>query len=695
MPVTRVSEFDTWRPGHGGAVVSVLLAGSSTLASIYTDEALTVSAANPQTLNSLTVAGVSYGKFAAPLYIGLAYELDINSIDHTGVQRVPLTTLDDEDASAATVQVTGGTEDIDLADHLARRIDVRDSGSFIAVGGVGASAATNNATLVAAIARASAVGGGFVECPGGTYAFTGGLTMPAGVVLRGVGRVGTTLQSTLAGQVTIIGGARAGFSRLTLDGVTLVAGSIGIYAANKDQIILDDVEVKRFETGISRKGGTLSAWHDLFISNCPTAYAPYGDAASGAGGALRFNTWYGGKIELCGTAGLDLRYVDAATEHNQFRDVTFDTNTGKALWVRGARWTSLTNCRWTGNTNNLTVADATPATTANTVIGLDITGGEMSGGTVALNDTLDTVSLRRMALTSVAVTLTGPLNNVLVEDCREASVTIAGDTTAWRRQKTTLESTSAVTTTDATFTKAWAATLLPGQHVVLSARIQARRRNGTDYESAMAVGWAHRPGSTLAYQTQTGNFTVGNGLTGGTSGATARIVADNDGGATGTLTLYDIVGTFVNAEIITDGSGGSATANGTVTNQNVTCENTTALAYDGQTVNFTVGALATGGTSGATGRITADVDAGATGTLTLKSVTGIFVDNEAVTDSSGGAAVVNGDWVQANLIASSATSGSGYAATFIANGAQIEGRVRGTAGHTVEWVFDVDVVSNP
>ena len=65
------------------------------------------------------------------------------------------------------------------------------------------------------------------------------------------------------------------------------------------------------------------------------------------------------------------------------------------------------------------------------------------------------------------------------------------------------------------------------------------------------------------------------------------------------------------------------------------------LPFDGQTVNFTVGATVTGGTSGATAVIISQVDAGATGTLTLQQISGIFIDNEAITDSSTGAAVVN------------------------------------------------------
>jgi hypothetical protein len=57
------------------------------------------------------------------------------------------------------------------------------------------------------------------------------------------------------------------------------------------------------------------------------------------------------------------------------------------------------------------------------------------------------------------------------------------------------------------------------------------------------------------------NFTAGNIVTGATSGATARIPPTRRG-ATGTLTLQDVVGTFVDNEIITDGATGSATVNG-------------------------------------------------------------------------------------------------------------------------------------
>ena len=82
--------------------------------------------------------------------------------------------------------------------------------------------------------------------------------------------------------------------------------------------------------------------------------------------------------------------------------------------------------------------------------------------------------------------------------------------------------------------------------------------NGTE-----AIGRVSR---TLAYDTQTANFTVGKKITGQTSGATAIILQDVDGGATGVLTLGTIEGTFQNNELITDNGTvpGSATADGTL-----------------------------------------------------------------------------------------------------------------------------------
>lgn len=77
-----------------------------------------------------------------------------------------------------------------------------------------------------------------------------------------------------------------------------------------------------------------------------------------------------------------------------------------------------------------------------------------------------------------------------------------------------------------------------------------------------AIGRVSR---TLNYDGQTGNFTAGKKVTGTTSGATAVILEDADSGAAGTLTLGDVVGTFINNEPITDTVTGAAVVDGTIT----------------------------------------------------------------------------------------------------------------------------------
>ena len=63
-------------------------------------------------------------------------------------------------------------------------------------------------------------------------------------------------------------------------------------------------------------------------------------------------------------------------------------------------------------------------------------------------------------------------------------------------------------------------------------------------------------GYSIDFTDRTGTFTVGNGITGGTSGATADIVWVA-GGASGTLTLENISGTFQEGEVIYEAGLGS------------------------------------------------------------------------------------------------------------------------------------------
>ncbi|MER8602790.1 hypothetical protein NKH48_03210 [Mesorhizobium sp. M1233] len=579
MASIRLSEFDTWRPGYGLATVTIVRAGTDNLALVYTDENLLNAAANPQTLIERIQNEISYGKWSAPLYVGQAVELQIDSVDQTGVIRPSLDTLEDEVGSDLLVTVPSGGAAHTLAEYLARRIDVRDYGEFLAVGAVGASAATNTATFQAAAGVAGAAGGGFVELPDGFYTLNP-FSLAENVVARGQGRGATTLQCNQASRVCTIAGDRAGLSRLTLDGISVVAGSVGVYAVARDQIVLDDVEIKRFAASKHIRGGENIVWNKLFVSDCADGSKLHGDTDagdSGLGKRLGNVRWIGGRIDLCSITGLDVQYIDAPCGQITLEGVEFDTNTGTALKVIGARGVTIIDPVFVGNTVDIDIADATPLDGDNSIANIHFLRGRISGGEMNLADTLENVVFEGVEIDDVDITLTSPGNNVLALDCREINdVTLAGTSTAWTRSRTTNKGESFGVTTSNGATKAWAIALDPGQRVFLTAKVVGRQQNGINDGFYFVAVSAKRAGSALAYDTQTGNFTVGNVLTGATSGATGRITADADGGATGTLTLQDIEGVFVDNELITDGSGGSALANGALVAANAALVGTNA-----------------------------------------------------------------------------------------------------------------------
>ncbi len=573
MPVQRIAEFDTWRPGYAGATVSVYRAGSSVLASIWTDEDLSVPATNPQVLISRTEDDVSYGKFSAPIYTDQAVELKIDNIDTTGTIRPPLTSNDGEDISDAIVQPTGAVEYHTVADHLARTIWVQDYGEFLETGETGASSATNTTTLVTAVGATAALGGGVTLIPAGTYDFID-FVIPEGVVVKGLGEGATFLQSTAAGPIVSLAGGRCGMAHLTLDGVSLEANSVGVFAVASDETVFEEVTVKRFETGVYFRGGERSDWRGLSISDCVTGAKLHGDLNAGAGGggeAFQSNRWQGGVVSFCSTIGVDFKREDATCAFNTLDSVSFIDNTGVALRMEGSRSLTLLNPTFDGNTIDLDIRDGTPLDTNNAVTGFLQQGGRYAGGEIQLRGTLENVILDGVEFADVDVILTSPLNNVICLDCREDSaVTITGAATHWLRRKTTDSGSAFGLTTGNAATKAWATSLVSGQMVILEAKVLGRQRNGVNRASYWFANTGRRAVATLNYDSQTGNFAVGNIVTGGTSAATGRIIADADGGTTGTLSLQDVTGVFVDNEVLTDTATGSAIANGGITEGAVT-----------------------------------------------------------------------------------------------------------------------------
>lgn len=124
------------------------------------------------------------------------------------------------------------------------------------------------------------------------------------------------------------------------------------------------------------------------------------------------------------------------------------------------------------------------------------------------------------------------------------------------------------------------------------------------------------------------------------------------------------------------------------------------LNYDDQTVNFTVGEQIAGATSGATAIIAADSDSGATGTLSLASIVGEFVDNELITEvNNTGSARVNGMLVHGTVSGLGAATthravgnntGSPPASwdlTFTQRGEEAVVQVTGAANADVNWAL--------
>lgn len=572
MPATRIAEFETWRAGYAGATVRVLVAGTTGLASLFTDEALTQAAANPQTLATRTGPdGATYGKFTAPLYTASAYTLEVNSTDQTGIQRVPLTTLVGVDASQATVQRTGGSMTPTLASIVARTVFANDYGEMSA-----SVAATTTATLAAAIGAAAAQGGGEVVIPAGTYPFNQ-LTLSAGIVLRGQSRGVTILQSQVQGNAITVSGDRAGLRGITIDGVDKQANSVGLFSKANDEVFFFDAEIKRFATGLHFKGGRRVSALNLYLSTCATNAKFHGDLNAGDGSdgdEFRDLLWVGGKNELATSVGVEFSWEDKLCINNRLIGVHHKDNTGQAIRINGARYTYLDGNSWLGNIGSLQVLDDTNTTNSarleNTVIGLFVTGGTMEDGTATFTNTCQSIIFEGVEIKDVDFTLSTPiLNPPLFIDCTEDSaVTIGGEGFKFSRYTRINDGTRSGLTTDATVTKAWSIALQPGQIVYLEIKVVARQRNAAANAAYHYVVRARRPGSTLAYDTQTANFAAGLVVTGASSGATARIQADSDSGTTGTLTLVDIAGEFLDNEVITDTGGGSALVNGSLTSQN-------------------------------------------------------------------------------------------------------------------------------
>lgn len=560
-----VEEFDIWQEGYDRAQVSVYYAGTTTLMPIYSDPGLSVQIVNPQILSSMIdSSGRRYGKFATQVYTPFAYQLDIDNSEQTGVKYVPLFTIAGKDASLAYVKTEGGSTNRDLKDRFADIIHVADYGT------IGLSPSSNSSTINSAISAAESAGGGIVMLPAGGIPFTT-LNVPAGIYLTGRGKDVTVLQSTVATHAITFTGDTGGLTALTVDGVSVVSSSVGIYALNKDNIQLVDVKIKRFDVNIDWRGGLHFTAYNTDATGGRINARFRGDlnsAGGGGGGEFTGLHWINGEISESTGTGVELYVNDAAVLNNTFRNVDFKSNVGadSALKLYGAQRTMLDNCNFTGNVINFDIQDNPDVAVAEEtrkVSGLYFYGGRINGGNMKFNGLCDDVEMADMLFESATFTLSTPTNSIVLRDCKEIDSTISGEATKLLRFSSRSNGSARVVTTNATATTIWRARLEPNKIMLIDVLVTGERRNGTDYGVWHTTHAAKGAVATLAYDNQTANYTAGNKIIGATSGASAYIVADSDAGTTGTLSLSHVEGTFLDNEIIAeDGASGSAQANG-------------------------------------------------------------------------------------------------------------------------------------
>jgi hypothetical protein len=560
----RIMEFDTWRPGYAGASVTIYVAGTTTPADLFYAANLTSAAPNPITLLSKTVDDVEYGKFPQPLYIGSAYQVLIDGVELTGVQRLPIYELPGADVSESVATSDRGTVSRPIEDWLDDTIQAAAFGTF------GANATTNTTILTTAIGVAAAQGGGEVILPAGVILFNA-ISIPQGVFLRGQGARTTTLRSTLGQAVVTIGGNHAGLRDLQLDGVSVTASSVGVYAVGRTGILLENVIIDAFQTGAEFRGTTAARFTGLEVTGCTRGVDLRGDSDAGnagAGSAAELTRWVGGLVEACTEFGVRLMVEDRGATRFDFEGVRFSTNVGPALAIEGAQMVRAVQCSFTGNTAVLDVNDGSD-TDETPVENLTFEHCLFSGGTMEFAGACTKVLLKACDLSNIDITLSAPVGVIFLQDCIErADTTATGTTEKLVRNNSEKVQESFGITTDATPTTAWSRELRPYSIARAVARVMALQRNGTNSALYEIVAIAYRPGSEAAYDLASVTPAAGATITGVTSGATARIQAVNDlGGATGVLTLGAIVGEFTVFETVNISTGGTLRLTGALSPQ--------------------------------------------------------------------------------------------------------------------------------
>lgn len=563
-----VKEFDVYREGYAGKTVYIFRGQTTELCPLYADIGMTQRLDNPQVLTTRTdESGVTFGRFLQSVYVPYAYTLEIEGEENTGIQQVPLTSTDAERADFMVVTSQNSAYPRSIRERFSDYVQANDYGEL------SDSPATNTATLQAAISEIALRGGGYVNIPAGEHVFQQ-LSIPAQVILRGAGKDVTILKSQISSNVITMTGDNAGLEDITIDGATLLSGSVGIYGKALEGIALHNVKVKRFQTLIQWQGGSNHRYEDLDLVDANKGLRALGDSDSnGSGGGARFTGlyWIGGSVQQTTVCGIEYTVDDLQVPHNGVEQVDFLDNIGEdgALLVSGARFSKFYDCRWSGNTINLKVEDAADCKLDDyETISLQLYGGELSGGKQVFDGNAQDIIIDSVSLVDTTFELNVPSSQILLRDCIESGVLFTGDSTKISRFRTIDNGTIKGTTTDASVTSVYSLKLAPNEVVQFRVSATAERQNGTGKAAWYRIQAFNGQPALLNFDGQTVNYTVGAEVEGQTSGARGIIVAQTDSGTTGSIQLAAVSGEFVDNELVNEVDGtGSARANGTLTYQ--------------------------------------------------------------------------------------------------------------------------------
>jgi hypothetical protein len=557
-----VEEFDLWHEGYADAVVNVYYANTTTLLPCYADVGLTERISNPIVLISRTDTNdVSYGRFPSHVYVPFGYELEIQGEHQTGKHLPPIISLAGKDVSDSVVTAADGTIPRKLKDRFSDAMYVSDYGEL------GFSAATNTATIIAALSRVAANGGGRVLLPNGSFPILT-LSIPEKCTLAGRGQLVTTLYTEVSGNVITLAGNDCGLEGLTIDGLSLKSGSVGVTATSKDNIIFTDVMVKRFDTGILMKGGSYHDYTNLHVDDCNKGYRGIGDlniSSSPAGSAFIGMGWKGGAVTSCIESGLELLLRDAAVRTIQIEQVRLTDHVGDgALILSGVRGFAGWELVFERNLVNIKVEDNLDAslTISRTTSNISLSGGYINGGKSVFDGVCDNISIEQATLTDTEFEMNIPDNQVLLRDCIESGTAFTGESSKVSRFKTVNYGSIKGETSDGTAVVVYQTRLAPNEVVFCDVTATAEQRNGLGFAAWKKHHSAKGGVATLKYDGVVVAFAVGKEIVGQTTGARAIIIAD----ASSTLSLAAVAGEFENNELIKEADGaGEARVNGVLT----------------------------------------------------------------------------------------------------------------------------------